>query len=111
MFIVSADFLDFVLNPGMKQLRAYLKGTKDFLLWLEDFKVQYPQLPPLFAFLTVDYCSMYPSMPDNLILPAVQEFLDARGEKNPTTAKTMELGVPVLVKSMTHPSAAWGLAN
>ena len=30
-------------------------------------------------------------MPDNLILPAVQEFLDARGEKNPTTAKTMEL--------------------
>ena len=30
-----ADFLDFVLNPGMKQLRAYLKGTKDFLLWLE----------------------------------------------------------------------------
>ena len=86
-----ADFLDFVLNPGMKQLRAYLKGTKDFLLWLEEFRVQYPQLPPLFSFLTVDYCSMYPSMPDKLILPAVQEYLDARVEKKPTTAKTMEL--------------------
>ena len=45
-----ADFLDFVLNPRMKQLRAYLKGTKDFLLWLEEFRVQYPQLPPLFLF-------------------------------------------------------------
>ena len=73
-----ADFLDFVLNPGIKQLRAYQKGPKDFLLWLEEFRVQYPQLPPMFAFLIV-------------ILTAVQEYLDAREEKKPTAAKTMEL--------------------
>ena len=36
-----ADFLDYLLNPGMKRQRAYLKGTKDFLMWIEDFKVQY----------------------------------------------------------------------
>ena len=86
-----ADFLDYLLNPGMKRQRAYLKGTKDFLMWIEDFKVQYPQIPPFFAFLTIDYCSMYPSMPDDLILPAVREYLESRTEKKPSTAKTLEL--------------------
>ena len=31
----ACDFLDFVLNPGMQKLRSYLKGTKDFLIWIE----------------------------------------------------------------------------
>ena len=86
-----ASFLDFILNPGMKQQRAYLKGTKDFLMWMEEFKKQYSQLPPFFGFLTVDYCSMYPSMPDNLILPAVREYLESRTEKKPATATTLQL--------------------
>ena len=75
-----ADFLDFILSPGMKQQRSYLKGTKDFLIWIEKLKKQYPDLPPLFSFLTVDYCAMYPSMPDSLILPAVRDYLDGRQE-------------------------------
>ena len=86
-----ADFLDYILSPGMKQLRSYLKGTKDFLSWIEKLKQQYPQLPPLFAFLTVDYTTMYPSMPDRLILPAVKDFLDSRSVRKPSTQKTMEL--------------------
>ena len=38
----AADFLDFVLNPGMRNLRSYLTGTKDLLVWIEKLKGQYP---------------------------------------------------------------------
>ena len=38
------DYLDFLLNPGMQKLRSYLKGTKDFLLWIEKLKQQYPRV-------------------------------------------------------------------
>ena len=69
----ACDFLDFVLNPGMRELRSYLKGTKDFLIWIENLKRQYPDLPPLFSFLTIDYTAMYPNMKDNLAMPAVKE--------------------------------------
>ena len=86
-----ADYLDYILSPGMKKLRSYLKGTKDFLGWVERLKEQYPELPPLFSFLTVDYCAMYPSMPDTLILPAVEEYLDKRSVQKPSTQKTLEL--------------------
>ena len=65
------DFLDFILNPGMQNLRSYLKGTKDFLLWVEKLKKQYPVLPPLFSILTMDFKAMYPSMPDELVMPAL----------------------------------------
>ena len=63
----ACDFLDFILNPGMRQLRSYIQGTKDFLVWIEKLKVQYPELPPLFSFLTMDFKAMYPSTPDNLL--------------------------------------------
>ena len=87
----ACDFLDFVLNPGMQKLRSYLKGTKDFLIWIEKLKSQYPELPPLFSFLTMDFVSMYPSMPDNLVLPAIREYLDSRAVAKPSTDKTMKL--------------------
>ncbi len=87
----TCDFLDFILNPGMQKLRSYLKGTKDFLQWVERLKQQYPELPPLFGILTIDYTAMYPSMPDDLILPAVREYLDSRSNQEPTTQSTMEL--------------------
>ena len=86
------DFLDYILNPGMQKLRSFLTGTKDFLIWIEKLKTQYPELPPLFGILTIDYKAMYPSMPDNLVLPAVREYLDSRTELNkPSTRRTMEL--------------------
>ena len=72
------DFLDYILNPGMQNQRSYLKGTKHFLQWLETFKEQYPELPPLFGILTIDYKAMYVNMPDDLILPAVTEHLNSR---------------------------------
>jgi hypothetical protein len=53
--------------------------------------MQYPELPTFLAFLTVDYCSMYPIMLENLILPADRNFLDSRTYQNPSTAKTIEL--------------------
>ena len=85
------DFLDFLLNPGMQELRSYLKGTKDFLQWIERLKSQYPELPPLFGMLTIDYKAMYPSMPDDLVLPAVREYLESRNTSEPSPAQTMEL--------------------
>ena len=86
------DFLDFILNPGMQKQRSYLKGTKDFLVWIEKLKTQYPDLPPLFGILTIDYKSMYPSMPDDLVLSAVTDYLESRTDRTkPTTQKTMEL--------------------
>jgi hypothetical protein len=87
----ACDFLDFVLNPGMRGLRSYLKGTKDFLVWLERIKLQYPELPPLFSIITMDFTCMYPTIPDDLVLPAVREYLDSRNVKEPSTEKTMEL--------------------
>ena len=86
-----SDFLDFLLNPGMQQLRSYLKGTKDFLLWVERLKEQYPELPPLFGILTMDYSAMYVTMPDDLALPAVREYLNSRDTQIPSTRSTMEL--------------------
>jgi hypothetical protein len=46
----ACDFLDFI---GMQKLRSYLQGTKDFLVWVEKLKQQYPILPPLFSILTI----------------------------------------------------------
>ena len=87
----ACDYLDFILNPGMRNLRSYLKGTKDFLIWVEKIKEQYPELPPLFSFITMDFTCMYPSIPDDLMLPAVRNYLDSRAVKLPSTEKTMEL--------------------
>ena len=75
----------------MQELRSYLKGTKDFLQWIERLKSQYPELPPLFRMLTIDYKAMYPSMPDDLVLPAVREYLESRNTSEPSPAQTMEL--------------------
>ena len=75
----------------MRNLRSYLKGTKDFLIWVEKIKEQYPELPPLFSFITMDFTCMYPSIPDDLMLPAVRNYLDSRAVKLPSTEKTMEL--------------------
>ena len=48
--------------------------------------------PPLFGNLTIDYKTKYPSMPDNLVMPAVREYLDSRTvQSKPTTRRTMEL--------------------
>ena len=87
----ACDFLDFVLNPGMRELRSYLKGTTDFLSWVERIKQQYPELPPLFSILTMDFTCMYPSIPDDLMLPAVTSYLESRTENFPSTEKTLEL--------------------
>ena len=87
----ACDFLDFILNPGMRNLRSYLKGTKDFLIWIEKLKHQYPELPPFFSFLTMDYSAMYPSIPDNLSLPAIREYLDSRADGQPSTEQVMKL--------------------
>ena len=83
------DFLDFVLNPGMQKLQSYLKGTKDFLIWVEKLKQQYPELPPLFSIITMDFKAMYPSMPDALVMPALKDYFNSRREKIPRTEKTM----------------------
>ena len=48
---------------------SYLKGTKDFLIWIEKLKSQYREFPPMFSFITMDFVSMCPFMPDNLVLP------------------------------------------
>ena len=39
----------------------------------------------------MDFTCMYPSIPDDLVLPAVRECLDSRRVKEPSTEKTMEL--------------------
>ena len=75
----------------MQQQLSYLKGTKHFLQWIEEFRKQYPELPPLFGLLTIDYAAMYVKMPDNLIIPAVTQYLDSRTHKVPSTASTMKL--------------------
>ena len=87
----SCDYLVFILNPGMQMECSYIKGTKDFLQWIEKLKEWYPELPPLYGILTIDYIAMYPSMPDNLVLPAVKEYLDSRLTKKPSTESTMKL--------------------
>jgi hypothetical protein len=85
----ACDFLDFVLNPGMRGLRSYLTGTKDFLIWIETLKDQYPELPPLFSIITMDFTCMYPTIPDDLVLPAVRDYLESRRVAEPSTEKTM----------------------
>ena len=85
------DYLDFLLNPGMQNLKSYLKGTKDFLLWVEKLKVQYPELPPLFSILTMDFKAMYPSMPDELVMLAVKGYLNSKKVRTPSTEKTLQL--------------------
>ena len=74
----------------MRELRSYLKGTKDFLIWIEKLKVQYPDLPPLLSFLTIDYTAMYPNMTDNLAMPAVREYLDSRETTVPSTESNLD---------------------
>ena len=49
-------------------------------MWIEKLKTQYPELPALFGILTIDYKTMYPSMPDS-----------RASQNKPSTQKTMEL--------------------
>ena len=62
------DFLDYVLNPGMQKQRSYLKGTKHFLQWIEKLR---------------DYKTLYVTMPDKFILPAITEYLESRPLRKP----------------------------
>ena len=46
----------------------------------------------MFWILTIDYKCMYPSMPDDLVLSAVRDYLESRTDRSkPSTQKTMEL--------------------
>jgi hypothetical protein len=87
----ACDFLDYLLNPGMREARSYLRDSKEMLLFIEKLKEQYPILPQEFAWLLIDYSAMYPSMPHNLAGAACREFLDSRTTQKPSTDLSMEL--------------------
>jgi hypothetical protein len=53
----------------------------------------------MFSWLTMDYTAMYPSMPDNLAMPAVRDYLDSRLVKTPSTASTLKLIEAVKTKN------------
>ena len=84
-------FNDFGPKLFLREARSYIRDSKEMLVFLEDFKRQYPVLPENFAWMIIDYVAMYSNMPDDLSGPACREYLDKRLWMDPSTDLAMEL--------------------
>ena len=85
-------FLDFHLQPLVKEVKSYIKDTNDFLRKLSD-------LPPLkndVLLCTVDVVGLYPNIPHKDGIEALKSVLDSRKNKTVSTESLLELTKLVL---------------
>ena len=80
-------FLDFHLQPLAKKVKSYIKDTNHFLRKLRDL----PDLPDDAIFCTLDVTSLYPNIPHDEGLRAIEKALDKREEKVVSTQSLVDL--------------------
>lgn len=85
-------YVDIVLQPLVKETRAFLKDTTDFLVAIQD--VSYSGTNTFMA--TGDVASLYTVIPHDDGLEALRYFLDRRKVKDPPTNVVIRLAELVL---------------
>jgi len=76
-----SSFLDFHLQPLAKKVKSFIKDTNDFLCKLKDL----PPLPDNAILCTIDVKALYPSIPHEGGLKAMEKALESRGDKSVST--------------------------
>ena len=84
--------MDHHLQPLAKGVKSYIKDTNDFLRKLRDL----PSLPNDFLLCTVDVIGLYPNIPHDEGLAAIQKALDSKEDKSISTESLLELTECVL---------------
>ena len=85
-------FLDFHLQPLAREVKSYIKDTNDFLKKLRSLT----NLPNDIILCSVDVIALYPNIPHDEGLSALQKRLELRREKNVSTSTLAELAEVVL---------------
>ena len=90
-----SKFIDFFLQPNVKNIASYIKDTTDFLLMLDNLGT----LPPNCLLVTLDVSSLYTNIPNQEGRQATRISLDStrEGKTNPSTDKLIELLDKVLM--------------
>ena len=93
-----ASFVDFFLQPGMKQLPSFLQDTNHVLQIIDDInkKVDTGEVSlDGVALVTLDVEAMYNNMTDELAGGATKEFLEGGRDGSPEICKNqVHLGGP-----------------
>ena len=87
-----SSFLDFHLQPLAQSVKSYVKDTNDFLRKIKGLG----RVSDEAILCTVDVVGLYPNIPHDEGLAALQEFLETRVEKKVTTDTLVELAEIVL---------------
>ena len=82
-----AEFLDFHLQPLSQQVKSYLKDTSDFLRKVKSL----PPLPENSLLVTMDVVALYPNIPHEGGLKAIENALNRRIDRPISTDSLMEL--------------------
>ena len=94
-----SSFLDAHLQPLTRQVKSFIKDTKDFLNKLNKL----PNLPKGARMCTIDVVGLYPNIPHELGLGAMRKFLDKRSDKSVSTQTLIDLAELVLKNNyFTH---------
>ena len=81
------EFLDFHLQPLSQQVKSYLKDTSDFLRKVKSL----PPLPENALLVVMDVVALYPNIPHEGGLKAVENALNRRIDRPISTDSLMEL--------------------
>ena len=87
-----SSFLDFPLQPLVREVKSYIKNTNDFLKKLCSL----PKLLDDIILCTVDVVGLYPIIPHDEGLSALRKRLDLRQEKDFATSMPVEPAEVVL---------------
>lgn len=93
LFQPAATFIDYFLQPIVKQMTSYIKDTKHLLILLKDLEI-----PPDSILVTMDVTSLYTVIPHEAGVSACREALQKSHIGPPTT----EFLVSLLDLILTH---------
>ena len=79
-----SKFIDFFLQPNVKNIASYIKDTTDFLLMLDNLGT----LPPNCLLVTLDVSSLYTNIPNEEGRQATRISLEFTRGDNPIPPRT-----------------------
>ena len=93
-----SEFLDYHLKPVMQSGRSYIKDSGDFLKKMKNLG----SLPENAILVTGDVFGLYPSIPHEAGLQALEEILENRDYKEISTDKLVKMAQFVLKNNFSN---------
>ena len=87
-----SSFVDYHLQPLVKDVKSFIKDSNDFLRKLCDLQ----SIPEGSILCTIDVVGLYPNIPHNEGLDAIRDALETREDKTISTESIMELAECVI---------------